>query len=35
MAPQFSRNFPVVFRNFSQVDLTFPDRNPTPSPWAK
>ena len=34
--PQFSRNFmqffPVISRNFPCLDLTLPDRNPTPPP---
>ena len=29
-APQFSRNFAAFSRNFSQLDLTLPDRTPPP-----
>ena len=29
-SPQLSRNFPHFFRNFLQLDLTHPDRNPPP-----
>ena len=28
------RNFPATFRNFSQLDLTLPDRNPPPPDQA-